>query len=417
MSYPGTSTSQIPFDESLLRHLVPVKELQPDDRRHLAVKSHIVELVPGQALSDTDEHRWILYLLKGRIELIDKDRHVLPVVAGEARAHHPLFTEKSHKVRAVADTGCQVVRFDRQLFSTLLENEIISGEELETIEVGEAEGHLFNAIMHAFNQGQLKLPSLPEIAIKVKTAASDPNVSVNDVTRIVEADPAMVARLMQVANSPISRGIEPVKSIRDAIVRLGLATTRNLVVSLSVKSLFKTRNPMLNDRMHDLYDHSIEVAAISHAIASHSGQLQADQALLAGLIHDIGVIPILTYVDDTGLEITSNDELENIINKLRTVVGSMVIKHWDFSPELINVVEQAHNWQRDTGTELDVCDMVIIAQIYYMLKHHRLKDIPRIEQVPAFKKLLREKTDAEFAMHVLEQAHEEIHEVMQILKM
>ena len=333
------------------------------------------------------------------------------------RAHPPLFADGSHKNRAVAETPCRVVRFDRQLFSTLLEHEIISGEQLETIEVDEVEGNIFNAIMHAFNQGQLKLPSLPEIAVKVRTAARDPNVSIEDVARIIEADPAMVARLMQVANSPISRGIEPVKSIRDASVRLGLTTARNLVVSLSVKSLFKTKNPMLTERMHDLYDHSIEVAAISYAVANQSGQLDADQLLLAGLIHDIGIIPILTYIDDTGLEITDAEELEHIITKLRTVVGSMVIKNWDFPAELIDVVEGAHNWQRDSGDKLDSCDIVIVAQIYYMLKRNEFKELPRIDQVPAFKKLFKEKADAEFVMHVLEQAHEEIHEVMQVLKM
>jgi hypothetical protein len=95
----------------------------------------------------------------------------------------------------------------------------------------------------------------------------------------------------------------------------------------------------------------------------------------------------------------------------------MVIRSWDFSPELLTVVEQAHNWQRDGGDELDTCDLVIIAQIYYMLKHHQVKDLPKIDQVPAFQKLFDDKSDPRFVIQVLEQAHEEIHEVMQLLKM
>ncbi len=408
---------QIPFHESLLKHLVPIRELQPDNRRQLAGKCHVIELQPGQMLLDGDEHRWILYLVGGTLNLIDKNQQALKFGADEDRAHYPLFTENSHGMQAVAESGCRVVRFDRQLFSTLLEHEIISGEELETIEIDEVEGNIFNAIMHAFNQGRLKLPSLPEIAIKIKTAASNPNVNIRDVVRIVEADPAMVARLMQVANSPISRGIQPVKTIRDAIVRLGLSTTRNLVVSLSMKSLFKTRNRMLRDRMHDLYDYSVEVAAISYAVANRSGKLVPDQLLLAGLVHDIGVIPVLTYIDDTGLEMSNEGELEDIIRKLRAVVGGMVIKHWGFSPDFVDVVENAYKWQRDSSAELDICDMVIVAQIYYLLKHHQLQDLPSIDKVPAFKKLFKDKADPQFVMHVLDEAHEEINEVMQILKM
>ena len=417
MSLTSTEHSTINFDQSLLKQLVPIRDLQPEDRQQLAVKSHVIDMLPGQALDAADEHRWILYLLEGKIELIERDQQPLMVLSNEVRAYHPLFTEKSHKLRAVAETHCKIIRFDRQLFSTLLEQELISGEQLETIEIGDVASNIFNVIVQAFNAGQLKLPSLPEIAVKIKTAVSNPNVSIRDVSRIVEADPAMVARLIQVANSPISRGIDPVKSIHDAIVRLGLATTRNLVMSLSVKQLFKTKDKMLNERMHDLYDHSVEVAAISYAIANKSGKLPADQMLLAGLIHDIGVIPVLTYIDETGLQVTNSEELEHIIKNLRTVVGSMVIKQWGFSSELVTLVEEAENWQRDSGEQLDTCDVVIMAQIYYMLQKHMVKDLPKIDDVPAFQKLFDGKNDPEFVMHVLDDAHEEINEVMRLLKM
>ena len=417
MSTTDTDFQPLPVDEELLKHLVPIRDLQPEDRLHLARKTKIIELPPGDFLQDADEHRWLLYLVEGALELIDRDRHTVKLRTDESRAHHALFAERSHGVKAVAMQRSKIARFDRQLFSTLMEQEIISGEQLETIEVGEVEGNIFNAIMHAFNQGQLKLPSLPEIALKIKTAASNPNASIQDVVRIVEADPAMVARLMQVANSPISRGIEPVKTIRDAIVRLGLATTRNLVVSLSMKLLFKTRSPMLRSRMHDLYDHSVEVAAISYAIGKRCSGLEADELLLAGLVHDIGVIPILTYIDDTGLEIENRAEIEHIIDKLRGVVGSMVIRNWDFAPQLATVVECGHDWSHDAGSELCMCDVVIIAQIYYLLKNHQLDGLPPIDKVPAFRKLFKDKSDPQFVVKVLEEAHEEISEVMKILRM
>ncbi len=417
MSYTGTDNPELPFDQSLLKHLVPIRDLQPEGRLQLAKKSHVIDLVPGKTLDALEEHHWILYLLEGKLELIEGDHESIQVLSNEPRALHPLFSGRSHKFRAIAETHCKVIRFDKQLFSTLLEHELISGEELETIEIDDVAGNIFNAIMQAFNAGELRLPSLPEIAIKIKTAASNPNASIDDVARIVEADPAMVARLIQVANSPISRGIEPVKSIRDAIVRLGLATTRNLVISLSVKQLFKTQDKMLNERMHDLYDHSVEVAAISFAIAHRSGKLIPDQMLLAGLIHDIGVIPVLSYIEETGLQINNSEELDRIINNLRAVVGSMVIKNWDFSPELVAVVENAEDWCRDSGKELDICDVVVMAQIYYMLQKHMVKDLPKIDTVPAFNKLFDGKSEPEFVMRVLDEAHEEINEVMRLLKM
>ncbi|HEY9052023.1 MAG TPA: HDOD domain-containing protein [Gammaproteobacteria bacterium] len=405
------------FDSSLLKHMVPLRDLQADGRSRMVKKSRVIELLPGEDLSANEEHRWLLYLIDGKLSMVEHGKPPFLLKSTEPRAHHPLFAERDHKMRAIAESPCRVLRFDRQLFSTLMEQELIDGEELETIEIGEVEGNLFNEIMQAFNVGDLKLPSLPEIALKVKTATSNPNVSIEDVSRILNADPAMVARLIQVANSPISRGYSQVHNIKEAIVRLGLSATRNLVISLAVKQLFQTRSPMLKARMQQLYDHSVEVAAICFAISKNTGRLDPDNMLLAGLVHDIGVIPILTYIEQTGLELQSEKELEDIISKLRTVVGSMVIRHWEFSSDLICVVEDAENWTRNTGKPVDACDIVIIAQIYHMLQKHQVRDLPRMDQVPAFSKLFNVKRDPDFVSKILEQANIEIAEVMRLIRM
>ncbi|MCW9013556.1 MAG: HDOD domain-containing protein [Gammaproteobacteria bacterium] len=407
----------IPVELSLLKRLIPIRDLQPDDRRQMAVKSHIIDLWAGDELTANEEHRWLLYLLEGKVDLLEPGQSPQLIHAGDVRSHHPLFPENQYQARMVAQTRCNVIRFDKQLFTTLLEHELISGEELQTIEIGEIEGNIFNEIMHAFNMGRLKLPSLPEIAVKVKMAVSNPNVDVDDVARIVEADPALAARLIQVANSPLTRGYEIVRSIKDAIVRLGLAATRNLVIGLSVKQLFKSKSPLLNARMHDLYDHSIEIAAISFALSKQAKKFDPDHLLLAGLVHDIGVIPVLTYIEETGLEINNAAELDDIIEKLRSIVGSLVIRHWELSNDLVTVVEDAENWHRDSRGELDVCDLIIVAQIYSMLKHHKVKGLPPMDAVPAFNKLFSGKPAPEFASQVLEQAHEEIVQVMQLLKL
>ncbi len=404
------------FEHSLLRHLVPIRDLHPEGRLQMALKSHIVEMQMGEELLTSEEHRWLLYLIEGKIDLRERGKPPHLVNSEDSRAYHPLFSEKIHNVHAVALTHCKVVRFDKQLFATLLQQELITGEELETIEIDDVESNIFNAIMHAFNIGQLKLPSLPEIALKVKTAISDPDVNIRDVARIVESDPAMAARLVQVVNSPVSRGIDPVRSIKDAIVRLGLASTRNLVMSYAVKQLFKAKSVLLQIRMKQLYDHSVEIAAISFALANESKKFSGDQLLLAGLIHDIGVIPILTYIDETGLEIDKETELENIISKLRSVVGAMVIKHWGFSNDMLTVVEHCEDWHRDSGEKLDICDMVLISQTYSMLKHKDVANLPKIHEVPAFKKLFPEEQNPEFALNVFEQAQDEISEVKRLLK-
>ena len=190
---------------------------------------------------------------------------------------------------------------------------------------------------------------------------------------------------------------------------------KELVISFSIKQLFTTKSKMLSQRMHQLYEHSVDVAAIGFSLSKQSGKLSPDHVLLAGLLHEIGVIPILSYVEDTGLLIT-DDELEGIIERLKTVVSSMVIRHWGLSNDLLIVVEDYENWQRNSGGHTDTCDIIMIAEIYSRLQRHQVKGLPKMEQVPAFKKLFPEQQDVGFVADIFEQSHEEILAVKNLLK-
>ena len=410
------SNITVQIESSLLKYFVPIKQLQHENRIQMADQSHIIDLHPGDELTANEEHRWFLYLVQGKLDLLDIGQPSLLLKSTDDRAYHPIFKEGEHKVRGVALTACKIVRFDKQQFHTLLDHEVISGEELETVEMNEIEGNLFNEIMHAYNMGKLKLPSLPEIATKIKKAMSNPGTSVEDIALIISADPAIATRLINAANGPLSRGVKPIDSIQSAVVRLGLKATKELVMSLALKQLFTTKSSMLCRRMHDLYDRSVDVAAIGFALSKQSGKLLPDHVLLAGLIHEIGVIPILSYVEDTGLIIADEEELESIIERLKPVVGSMVIRHWGLSNDLLIVVEDYENWQRDSGSKVDTCDMVMVAEIYSRLQRHKVKGLPKIENVPAFKKIFPDNEGPEHVAAIFEQAHEEIAAIMTLLK-
>lgn len=403
------------IDKNLLKFLVPIKQLQTEHREKLAEQSHVIELNAGDQLSANEEHRWFLYLLRGKLDLLDINQPVL-VSHADKRANHPLFGEAAHKSHLLAQTTCKIARVDKQLFHTFLHQELLSGEELETVEMGEVEGNLFNEIMHAFNMGTLQLPSLPEIAMKVKTALSQPETSADDVTRIITADPAMATRLIGAANGPLSRGIEPVTSIHMAVVRLGLQACKDLVISFSIRQLFKSRTPILKERMQQLYDKSIDVAAIGFALSRQSGKLNPDHVLLAGLIHEIGVIPVLAHIETTGLIVNDTNELEYIISSLKSVVGAMVVRHWGLPNDLLIVVEDYADWKRDSGSQADVCDMITLADIYSRLKQHAVKGLPKIEQVPAFKKIFPAQQNAEFVKQVFEHAEHEIDSIKRLMK-
>lgn len=410
------TASPVLIDTRQLKFLLPLKQLQTDHLQQLASHAHVFELAAGEPLSSSEETGWFVYLLQGRLKFVDNEPPLL-LKHNDERALHPLFAEGTPHTHVITDSRCVLARVDKQMFHSLVQRELLTGEEVENVEMSEVEGALFNDIMQAYNSASLQLPSLPEIALKVKNALSRTDTSAVDVARIVAADPVMATRLIAVANGPMNRGIEPVTSIQQAVVRLGTQVCKNLVMSLAMSQLFKSQSSQLNQRMQQLYDRSVDVAAIAFALSRLSGKLNPDHVLLAGLLHDIGVVSILAHIEKTGLLVESDAELDAIIARLKGFVGAMVVRHWELPDDFLNVVENYDDWQRSSGQQVDVSDLITAAAIYSRLKRHEVKGLPKIEQVPAFAKIFPAKHDTQFIHEVLESAHDEVVSIMQLLRM
>ena len=399
--------------EDKSRELIPIQELAECDRIRLFNKAHFRTLAPGQRIYASDELHWFVYLMKGTVE-IKADPETNFVSADTPRALYPLFPEGAQHVVASARSPSVILRLDRLLYDVLQKEESIEGEEVVDIEVNETESLIFNRIFQDYSTDQLKLPSLPDVALKVREALNDPEISATEIAHIIEADPALAVQLIRTANSPLCRGVAPVGSIREAVVRLGLLATRNLVISFTIKQLFKAKSPVLRKRMQQLYSHSVQIAALSFALGRESSGFLPEHALLAGLIHDIGVIPVLTYMDEMDVPPIDPNELEGVIGKLRGLIGGMLLRHWNFEPEFVDVAEHAEEWTRDAGSRADCCDLVIIAQLYSDLEEGRFH-MP-LEQVPAFNKLAISEEQGAFFARVLDEAKEEIAEIQRLLK-
>lgn len=233
---------------------------------------------------------------------------------------------------------------------------------------------------------ELKLPILPEVAFKVRTAVNDSNAAAAQIAKVVSSDASIAARLLQVANSPLYRGTGAISNLQSAIARLGPPLVRNLVTSLILKQLFQTKSPLLKQRMQALWEHSTEVAAISHALARKLTKLKPDEAMLAGLIHDIGALPILVKAEGFPELANNGALLDEVLEKLHASVGRLILEAWKFPPELVSVAAEHENLSRTSDT-VDYTDIVTVANLHsYIGTPHRLGKVKFVE-VPAFTKL------------------------------
>lgn len=409
------SENNFVIDERIYQ-LSPFKDLPSGDRIKMAKRGARIYKEMGDTLYASDFQGQLIYLLEGKVDVCHQYVNPQLIKANTRESLKPLFREKEEVgMHLIVQSSCVFLVFDRSLFNRLIEQEVIVDERPLSQTMSHVESSIYNEIMQAVESGTLQLPSLPEIALRIRKAVEQSDVDVEQISRLVELDPALSARLMKVANSPVTRGSSPIRSIRDVVLRMGLKMTRSLVLSFSAAQLFKTQHPVLKKQMKKFYAHSIEIASICYSLGTRVDSLEADELMLAGLVHDIGVIPIIAYIEKTGLEFTHESEITSLINSLKVAVGVMLVKSWDLPKEMLNVVMHAEHWMRDSGGDLCAEDVIIIAQIYDCLRRKQVAHLPDISTVPAFKKIFPDKQNPEFAMQVLDQAKDEINAMKALL--
>ncbi len=273
---------------------------------------------------------------------------------------------------------------------------------------------LLQRIIADAKSGRLQLPSLPDLALKVRAAVNDPRRSIADIARLIQFDPALAARLIQIANSPLYRGAKKFDNCHSAIVRMGIPQARNLVVSFTLRNVFSARTPALRERMQLTWQHSCRVAAISSVLARLTPGLDPDRALLAGLVHDIGVLPLLHYFETMKINLQPA-QLDTMITRLRGALGTFVLKAWQFEPDLANIPLQAEDWGRDSGEVIDYGDIVQVAQVHSQFGRGSHAG-PPLPELKAFQKLSVSKLGPGFSIELLTQSQQEINEVMHILQ-
>jgi len=256
-------------------------------------------------------------------------------------------------------------------------------------------------------QNQLQLPTLPEIALQVRDAVEDENTTANRVADIVAKDPALSARLLQVANSPLYRGRVEVDNLAMAVNRLGLKLVRSLVVSLAMKQMFQATSDHLDKAFRTVWDECMQVAAISRVLSKGLGTLAPEQAMLAGLVHRIGVLPILARLDELLGSSAQPQQIEQLVDELAPELGSAILAQWHFPDSLLNVPTDCLDLTRDRD-QPDYADVVMVARLQYLMGIGRLPDDLDFAHISAFSRV---DLEPEVIIMDLEGPAEEITEV------
>jgi len=218
-------------------------------------------------------------------------------------------------------------------------------------------------LSQAIERNELVLPAMPAWAAKVQRMLDDINISAGQIVTAVSGDPAFVAQLIRTANSALYTGKPKVDNINAAVARLGYKMLRNLIVSVSMSRLTIIGKPALKKYLTEFWDHSHEVAATSYVLAKSQKHLNPDQAMLAGLIHDIGRLPLLLHIENKNLSV-DDAVMDMIIRRCSASVGEQLLTIWEFPPELIEIPKAHEDIHRETASNLaSYADIVTVANM------------------------------------------------------
>lgn len=242
-------------------------------------------------------------------------------------------------------------------------------------------------IKSEIDANRLVLPTLPDVALKVRQAVDKGTTSASQLADIVATDTALSAKLIQVVNSPLYRGRQHIEKLPVAIARLGSNAVKTLITSLVMQQIFEPDSPELNHYFEKIWEHSVTVSAISRALSSCCNHLDADQSMLAGLIHQIGKLPILMSASQIDGMLDDAASFGQLLENLHPRIGKMIVDAWNFPDSLRPVASEYRDFTRNSSQRADYVDVVQVAYLEAVSEQEQTMDSEKWNAIPAFSKL------------------------------
>lgn len=409
-----------PVPPEILRRLAPLATLSEEELIAFA-SGRLMEFYPAGStvLCGAEMPETAVFLLKGTVMVGPERGGKTKVDSDSDAARFPLNRDGLSSIAANAWTDVWVLRVPAVILRQYAERSsartIVPPDLTRSPLPRELGGsNLFYVFCRTFHKGKLDLPAFPSVAFKLRQAMRE-EIDFVKATKIVQMDPVLATKLVQVANSPLYLTAEPVKTCQSAIARLGLVATRNLIFSMSMKGLFNAGSPQIRKLMLDVWKSSLQLSVISSVLAARTGQVDPDKALLGGLIVRIGAIPFLSFAEKFRSEYHGSAELEAALPIIQGPVGQYLLAKWEFADEYLDLPIIAEQWNYSSGTDrLGLADIVRLAAWHSYVGKPKMGDLPPITELPAYAKLKDATLTPEQSLKVLYDAKEQIAETLRV---
>lgn len=256
------------------------------------------------------------------------------------------------------------------------------------------------------SQGRVELPSFPDVAVRVRKALGDDNVSNEQIARVVGSEAGLAARVFTLANSAaLNRSGKSVMELKSAINRIGHNNVRTAAVSFAIAQLRRAGELRhISNELEQLWKEATLVAALSYSVASRARDVNADESMLAGLLHNVGKIYILARANRHEAMFKDPAALGQVMRDWHANIGKAIVENWGFPSHISDAVGEHENIDRQVEHP-DVTDVLTVAMMMSGFMGHEADLELNMQGVKAFWRL---GLDNEKCVRVMRDCSEEI---------
>lgn len=220
-----------------------------------------------------------------------------------------------------------------------------------------------------------ELPSFPEVAVRVRKALSDDNVSVDAVVRIISAEPSLAVRLLQLSNSvALNPSGKRVNTLRTAVSRIGFSMARSLTMAFAMSQMRRAEAWRgLEAQFGEIWGFSARLAATSYSLARRCGRPDADEAMLAAMLHSVGKLFVLTRLGKFPVLLADEAMYREVEGAWHSRSSRALLQRWDLSKEIL---EAACGFEKPSAAGTPTLSDVVCAA-HQLMNLHEADELTR----------------------------------------